>query len=423
MRIMNGWKSPLGVGLLVALNSACVITLGNFDDGDSSVTAGESGEDDESDTSGPGDSTGEDPSTTGDETTGTAGTTETTETTDSTESGSTGVEPLCGDGALDPGEACDDGNLDNSDGCLTNCELASCGDGYAYVGVEECDDGNDVDDDGCDAECIAASCDDGVQNGTEKAVDCGGDCPSCNSGDPCEIAADCMSGACAAGVCVNPRHCLDIRDLGLDKGDGVYVVDGDGIEGPRPPVEVYCEMSFEGGGWTSIFNRGDAAASYAEAAKLEVALDTIADIEPVAPWEESDAVHSGGLDLSLYHQAIFAWEPVDTLDPTRYAILTRDEGLEGLCIVDGPCVGGTSLGIVDVIPSGGKIEVFTGDPEYWPQVGIGVGTGDQTILWGFDRHASPVGPWGNWDIDGQPGLAGNNDEIIEGSWRYGIYIR
>ena len=32
-----------------------------------------------------------------------------------------GEDPFCGDGHLDPGEQCDDGNTDNSDFCLNNC--------------------------------------------------------------------------------------------------------------------------------------------------------------------------------------------------------------------------------------------------------------------------------------------------------------
>jgi cysteine-rich repeat protein len=62
---------------------------------------------------------------------------------------------LCGDGFVNvhgPGyqEECDDGNTDNGDGCLNNCNVAICGDGWVYVGVEECDDGNQTSGDGCD---------------------------------------------------------------------------------------------------------------------------------------------------------------------------------------------------------------------------------------------------------------------------------
>jgi cysteine-rich repeat protein len=45
----------------------------------------------------------------------------------------------CGNGRLDSGERCDDGNLDDSDACNTACQPAHCGDGVVYVGVEDCD--------------------------------------------------------------------------------------------------------------------------------------------------------------------------------------------------------------------------------------------------------------------------------------------
>jgi cysteine-rich repeat protein len=48
----------------------------------------------------------------------------------------------CGNGRIDDGEACDDGNVADDDGCLSTCELATCGDGYFQkdpAGVEECD--------------------------------------------------------------------------------------------------------------------------------------------------------------------------------------------------------------------------------------------------------------------------------------------
>jgi cysteine-rich repeat protein len=65
-----------------------------------------------------------------------------------------GGEGLCGDGVVDLGEACDDGNDVDVDACTNACELAACGDGIvsALVG-EACDDGDEVDQDGCDSDC------------------------------------------------------------------------------------------------------------------------------------------------------------------------------------------------------------------------------------------------------------------------------
>jgi cysteine-rich repeat protein len=62
--------------------------------------------------------------TTTTETTATTGTTadDTTTTTTTSTTGTTG-DALCGNGLLDPGEACDDGNGDDADQCLSSCLL------------------------------------------------------------------------------------------------------------------------------------------------------------------------------------------------------------------------------------------------------------------------------------------------------------
>ncbi len=72
----------------------------------------------------------------------------------------------CGDSAISGMEACDDGNTTAGDGCSAACAVemgwtcpagaptrgctSDCGDGVTAVGVEECDDGNATDGDGCD---------------------------------------------------------------------------------------------------------------------------------------------------------------------------------------------------------------------------------------------------------------------------------
>src|SRR5262245_33144671 len=59
---------------------------------------------------------------------------------------------VCGNGRLEPGEECDDGNAIDGDGCHHDCTLEACGDGVVVAG-EECDDGNAIDGDGCDHNC------------------------------------------------------------------------------------------------------------------------------------------------------------------------------------------------------------------------------------------------------------------------------
>ena len=114
---------------------------------------------------------------------------------DVTGSGTCEASSGCGNGMLDSGEACDDGNTSPGDGCDSSCLLeidepctlstecatnycdtaqspavcttpvTVCGNG-ALEALEACDDGNTIDDDGCSATCLLEDnqpCTDGVQ--------------------------------------------------------------------------------------------------------------------------------------------------------------------------------------------------------------------------------------------------------------------
>lgn len=59
---------------------------------------------------------------------------------------------LCGNGVLQTGEECDDGNSTSGDGCSDICTKERCGDGKQVTG-EECDDGNKISGDGCSPKC------------------------------------------------------------------------------------------------------------------------------------------------------------------------------------------------------------------------------------------------------------------------------
>lgn len=45
----------------------------------------------------------------------------------------------CGNGLLDSGERCDDGNRNDGDACTAVCQPARCGDGAIEAGIEQCD--------------------------------------------------------------------------------------------------------------------------------------------------------------------------------------------------------------------------------------------------------------------------------------------
>ena len=79
------------------------------------------------------------------------------ETSDGYDSGG-----VCGDGIIQGGEQCDDGNDVPNDGCTNACATPACGDGIVQVG-EQCDDGNDVPTDACASGCKNAACGDGSE--------------------------------------------------------------------------------------------------------------------------------------------------------------------------------------------------------------------------------------------------------------------
>jgi len=97
--------------------------------------------------------------------------------------------PICGDGAVDPGEQCDDSNLISGDGCSASCVTEFCGDGVTQPALaEECDDSNTVPGDGCTAQC-QLECGDGSLQGAEQ----------CDDGN--RLPDDGCSAACRFEVC------------------------------------------------------------------------------------------------------------------------------------------------------------------------------------------------------------------------------
>ncbi|MBK9755594.1 MAG: DUF4215 domain-containing protein [Nannocystis sp.] len=111
--------------------------------------------------------------------------------------------PGCGDGVVDMGEECDDGDVADDDACRSNCTLAACGDGAVNVGVEACDDGNQVDADGCRNNCQVAKCGDGVvQVGVEG-------CDDGNQNDADACSNTCQAGSCGDGKAQPGEQCDD----------------------------------------------------------------------------------------------------------------------------------------------------------------------------------------------------------------------
>lgn len=141
------------------------------------------------------------------------------------DSGSGGGTIACGNGVLEAGEACDDGNNADKDGCtyctIDECyicsnapgTLSTCGfsvSGTPCQSTKVCDGASKcvecVEDMQCESEScgqnVCAKCDDMLKNGDETDVDCGGmHCAKCAIGKTCGKADDCASTFCVDGIC------------------------------------------------------------------------------------------------------------------------------------------------------------------------------------------------------------------------------
>ncbi|WP_373045343.1 DUF4215 domain-containing protein [Vulgatibacter sp.] len=122
--------------------------------------------------------------------------------------GGSGGGALCGNGVVEAGESCDDGNDVDGDACTSGCEVARCGDGFVHEGAEACDDGNDVDTDGCTSTCALPACGDGHVQGDEACDH--GVANSDTAADACR--SDCTAARCGDGVRDTGEACDDANE-------------------------------------------------------------------------------------------------------------------------------------------------------------------------------------------------------------------
>ena len=102
----------------------------------------------------------------------------------------------CGDGELDPGELCDDGNITPCDGCGTTCQGNTCTDGNACTTSDHCS----------GPTCLGTplTCNDSNACTTDSCNPATG-CVFTNNTLPCTSDSNaCTTDVCSGGVCTHP---------------------------------------------------------------------------------------------------------------------------------------------------------------------------------------------------------------------------
>ena len=126
------------------------------------------------------------------------------------------LDGLCGNGYVDPGEACDEGEQNSDAGaCKLDCTAASCGDGLLGP-TEDCDEGEQNSDTGaCKLDCTPASCGDGFVGPGE----------ACDGSDGCS--PSCVLESCGNGILDPGEDCDDRGESPTCDDDCTEAVCGD----------------------------------------------------------------------------------------------------------------------------------------------------------------------------------------------------
>ncbi|MCB9595814.1 MAG: hypothetical protein H6719_24040 [Sandaracinaceae bacterium] len=164
----------------------------------------------------------------------------------------------CGDGSVGRGELCDDGNVEDGDGCNADCRvergwscyepeggastcLDTCGDRFVDLS-EECDDGDENADapDACRTDCSLPACGDGIVDTGEGCDE--GDANDDGTVDGCRTT--CREAFCGDGV-VDTGELCDPGELAL--GDPTACLDRCGDPGDAGPDTMMEETPTDGG--------------------------------------------------------------------------------------------------------------------------------------------------------------------------------
>lgn len=147
---------------------------------------------------------------------------------------------ICGNGVVETGEACDDGNDNEADGCTNTCIVRVCGDGKVGPG-EECDDNNDIDTDKCTNDCTIYRCGDGIVASFEGSLE---QCDDSNHMNNDRCTNGCQNNVCGDGFLCDADGCDGEEECEYKVDDVTctptckFHVCGDGYVGPAEPCDT-----------------------------------------------------------------------------------------------------------------------------------------------------------------------------------------
>lgn len=150
--------------------------------------------------------------------------------------GGDSVPDTCGNGKIDPGELCDQGEANSNTGaCTLACQWNVCGDGYLLEGKEACDDGP--------KNGIYGHCGKYCKGLT---IRCGDSRVQAEYGEECDDPDDPRFGCLLD--CTVATSCLEIRESWGDRAKtGLHVIYREGTW-----LTVWCDMEADGGGYTFL---------------------------------------------------------------------------------------------------------------------------------------------------------------------------
>ena len=228
---------------------------------------------------------------------------------------------------------------------------------------------------------------------------------------------------CANGQCETPRTCSELKLRSPAAPTGIYHVDVDGT-GPELAFPVFCDMTFEGGGWTRVAYEPSASGGKLKQGGLAfLALQTL-------PQYVAEGTSTPGLigakfeNPSLYRDLMVLWEPtggavfahmtvtrpifVNQSDPSMPVsnFVTNDERLRAWAVAAGGAVFCRASQVPDYIAPDTSWAIK-------PRDSVGTGCGCNDSIW-KDRGAFYGGalpqsgclPWGG----GWAGVKDVNDQ-------------